>query len=52
MTQKQQRLKLTWIGEEERPRLEPRILLEDWALTPRSDAGFGGESLRQLPHLR
>ena len=24
-----QRLELTWIGKEERPRLEPRILLED-----------------------
>lgn len=26
---KMQRLELTWIGKEERPRLEPRILLED-----------------------
>ncbi len=25
----QQRLELTWIGKEQRPRLEPRILLED-----------------------
>jgi len=24
-----QRLELTWIGKESRPRLEPRILLED-----------------------
>ena len=24
-----QRLELTWIGKENRPRLEPRILLED-----------------------
>ena len=27
--QKKQRLELTWIGKENRPRLEPRILLED-----------------------
>ena len=26
---KKQRLELTWIGKEKRPRLEPRILLED-----------------------
>jgi adenine-specific DNA-methyltransferase len=29
MTQRKQRLELTWIGKNERPRLEPRILLED-----------------------
>jgi adenine-specific DNA-methyltransferase len=26
---KKQRLELTWIGKDDRPRLEPRILLED-----------------------
>ncbi|WGZ95912.1 MAG: hypothetical protein QJT81_08000 [Candidatus Thiothrix putei] len=26
---KKQKLELTWIGKEKRPRLEPRILLED-----------------------
>ena len=26
---KKQRLELTWIGKDKRPRLEPRILLED-----------------------
>ena len=26
---KKQKLELTWIGKENRPRLEPRILLED-----------------------
>jgi adenine-specific DNA-methyltransferase len=30
---KKQRLELTWIGKEQRPRLEPRILLEDPALS-------------------
>jgi adenine-specific DNA-methyltransferase len=29
MTQRKQKLELTWIGKEHRPRLEPRILLED-----------------------
>jgi adenine-specific DNA-methyltransferase len=29
MIQKQQKLELTWIGKDQRPRLEPRILLED-----------------------
>ncbi|MDX2182293.1 MAG: DNA methyltransferase, partial [Bryobacteraceae bacterium] len=29
MTNRKQRLELTWIGKERRPRLEPRILLED-----------------------
>jgi adenine-specific DNA-methyltransferase len=29
MTNRKQRLELTWIGKAERPRLEPRILLED-----------------------
>ena len=29
MTQPKQKLELTWIGKEQRPRLEPRILIED-----------------------
>ena len=29
MTREKQKLELTWIGKENRPRLEPRILLED-----------------------
>lgn len=33
MTQRKQRLELTWIGKEHRPQLEPRILLEDPALS-------------------
>jgi adenine-specific DNA-methyltransferase len=33
MTSKKQRLELTWIGKDARPRLEPRILLEDPALS-------------------
>ncbi len=30
---KKQKLELTWIGKEKRPRLEPRILLEDTSLS-------------------
>ena len=33
MAERKQRLELTWIGKEERPRLEPRILLEDQQLS-------------------
>src|SRR4051794_9616014 len=33
MTDRKKRLELTWIGKEDRPRLEPRILLEDTALS-------------------
>jgi adenine-specific DNA-methyltransferase len=29
MTQRKQKLELTWIGKDVRPKLEPRILLED-----------------------
>lgn len=33
MAEKKRRLELTWIGKEDRPRLEPRILLEDQDLS-------------------
>jgi adenine-specific DNA-methyltransferase len=33
MSGRKQRLELTWIGKDERPRLEPRILLEDEGLS-------------------
>jgi len=29
MTKRKQKLELTWIGKENRPRLEPRVLVED-----------------------
>ncbi len=29
MSNQKQRLELTWVGKENRPRLEPRILLEE-----------------------
>ena len=30
---KKQKLELTWVGKEDRPRLEPRILMEDPSLS-------------------
>ena len=33
MTMKNQKLELTWIGKDKRPRLEPRIFLEDKELS-------------------
>jgi hypothetical protein len=33
MPKQRQKLELTWIGKDKRPRLEPRILLEDPALS-------------------
>ncbi|MCF6249817.1 MAG: hypothetical protein L3J75_00915 [Methylococcaceae bacterium] len=38
MAKKKQKLELTWIGKEKRPRLEPRILLEDKTLSYRAEA--------------
>ncbi|SEH04165.1 site-specific DNA-methyltransferase [Candidatus Venteria ishoeyi] len=35
---KKQKLELTWIGKEKRPRLEPRILIEDKTLSYRAEA--------------
>ena len=29
MSEKKQKLELTWIGKEKRPRLEPKVLVED-----------------------
>ena len=34
MSDKKQKLELTWIGKEKRPRLEPRVLVEDAAKSP------------------
>ena len=37
MAGRKTRLELTWIGKDERPRLEPRILLEDPELSYHAD---------------
>ena len=36
MMKDKQKLELTWIGKENRPRLEPRILLEDQEMSYRA----------------
>lgn len=38
------KLELTWVGKEERPRLEPRVLIEDPALSHRAAPGVGGDA--------
>jgi adenine-specific DNA-methyltransferase len=40
---KKTKLELTWIGEDERPRLEPRILLEDPVLSHHAPHRSGAE---------
>ena len=45
MTVKRTRLELTWIGKEDRPRLEPRILLEDRALSYHAKSRADGRDL-------
>ncbi len=37
MQQQKQKLELTWIGKDKRPRLEPRVLVEDAAKTNLAD---------------
>ena len=50
---KKQKLELTWIGKENRPKLEPRILLEDPAKSlSREASGDGRRHLRQPADLR
>ena len=50
---KKQKLELTWIGKDKRPRLEPRILLEDKALSYRATEKDlrGSEDLRGFENL-
>lgn len=42
---KKQKLELTWIGKDKRPRLEPRILLEDKALSYRAEQSITDNDL-------
>ena len=63
MTQRKQKLELTWIGKDKRPKLEPRILLEDpelsyharhkvvWAAQDAAVARCGVKILDPLPYL-
>ena len=43
--QKQRKLELTWIGKENRPRLEPRILLEQPAKSYHAKARVSEEDI-------
>ena len=42
------KLELTWIGKEERPRLEPRILIEDSALSHHAATRRDGDSFDNM----
>jgi adenine-specific DNA-methyltransferase len=42
---KKQRLELTWIGKDERPRLEPRILIEDQAVSYHAQVRISEEDI-------
>lgn len=43
---RKQKLELTWIGKDERPKLEPRVLIEDEAMGHASPAPDGSPGLR------
>ncbi|MFS1929754.1 MULTISPECIES: site-specific DNA-methyltransferase [Vibrio] len=50
MNQSKQKLELTWIGKEKRPRLEPRILLEDSELSYQNENKEGSFNNNLLIH--
>ena len=54
MTTKPQKLELTWIGKENQPRLEPRMLIEDTERShpPQSSLGKGGSSVGYPPLVK
>ena len=41
MAKRKQKLELTWIGKDERPKIEPRILIEDTELSYHADKRYG-----------
>lgn len=45
MSDKKQKLELTWIGKNERPKLEPRILIEDSELSYHAKERRSGEDV-------
>ena len=45
MSARKQRLELTWIGKDERPHLEPRILLEDESISFHAKARVTGNDI-------
>ena len=54
MMNKKQRLELTWIGKDIRPKLEPRILLEDPEISYHMEPGspFGSSIQSLVTYLR
>ena len=45
MDKRQQKLELTWVGKDERPKLEPRILIEDPDLSYHADKRYGDDDI-------
>ena len=50
MTQNKTKLELVWVGKENRPRLEPRILLEERELSYRGTLDPTDDSVNLLIH--
>ena len=45
MTKAKQKLELTWVGKDERPKLEPRILIEEPELSYHADKRYGEDDI-------
>lgn len=45
MSEKKQKLELTWIGKEKRPRLEPRVLMEDVSKSHHASVRHGNKDI-------
>lgn len=45
MSKRKQKLELTWVGKDERPKLEPRILIEDQTLSYHADKRYGDDDI-------
>ena len=45
MSKRKQKLELTWVGKDERPKLEPRILIEDPELSYHADKRYGDDDI-------
>lgn len=45
MSKRKQKLELTWVGKDERPKLEPRILIEEPDLSYHADKRYGDDDI-------
>ena len=45
MSKRKQKLELTWVGKDERPKLEPRVLIEDQTLSYHADKRNGDDDI-------